>query len=122
MRTPLANAKDTRSILDLAAEHRDQCSLAATARPRPGESITAWRKRIKCIASSVNPKDIPAAIAAAKKRGVNIDFTPEGHPIYESRGHRKEYLEKVRGMFDMDGGYGDAAPTGVDFNFNENPR
>lgn len=61
----------------------------------------------------VNPVDIPRAIEAARKEGVRVEFKPDGNPVFDSKGEYRAYCEKVRGVFDMDGGYCDPQPTGL---------
>lgn len=63
-------------------------------------------------AAGVHPDDIPAAMAAARERGVPTDFDKEGRPILTGPLHRREYCEKVRGFFDGSAGYHDPTPTG----------
>ena len=56
---------------------------------------------------AVTTSQIPAAMAAAAKQGVRIEFTKTGQPIYEDREQRKRYMLS-RGAFDRSGTYGDA--------------
>ena len=62
--------------------------------------------------AAVHPDDIPAAMKAARERGVPTEFDKEGRPELRDPHHRREYLEKVRGFFDGDAGYHDPTPTG----------
>lgn len=55
-------------------------------------------------AAKVHPRQIKKAIEDAKRRGVRIEFDDKGRPKFESARHQTEYL-KVRGLFNMDGGY-----------------
>lgn len=74
-----------------------------------GHSSSCWPMRSTAL--SVHPKQVQAAAARAKALGVPTDFHPSGDPIFTSRGHRAAYMKHVeRGVFDRDGGYGDAQP------------
>lgn len=66
-------------------------------------------------AAGVDPSQVPEAMEAAKKRGVPTRFDERGRPIFTGPLHRKEYCEKVRGFYDMDGGYLDPTPQGIDY-------
>ena len=72
---------------------------------------SCWPK--KSSAGWVHPTDIGKATAEAVRLGVPTEFTPDGDPVMRDRKHRKDYFEKVRGMFDADGGDGDPMPQGV---------
>jgi hypothetical protein len=61
-------------------------------------------------ALGVNPDQIDEARAESVRMGVPTDFNKDGQAILESRGHRKKYAE-ANGMYDRDGGYGDAQPN-----------
>jgi len=60
-------------------------------------------------AMGVNPKQIPEAMANAKKHGVPLEFTSEGEAIFTSARHRKAYCEKF-GYVDNNAGYADPVP------------
>ena len=46
----------------------------------------------------------------ARARGITgVDFDPTGRAVFSCRSARRDYL-RMRGMFDRDAGYGDAAP------------
>lgn len=62
-------------------------------------------------AAKVHPRQIAEAYAASVRRGVPTQFDEHGRPIFRSKTHRKDYLQKVRGLFDMDAGYSDPVPT-----------
>lgn len=83
---------------DIPAEHKG-------SKDTPG----CWP--MKSWAAGVNPDEIPRAVAAANEGGVPTDFCPKtGDVIFTSRKHRRDYLNKVRGMHDRNAGYGDPAP------------
>ena len=64
-------------------------------------------KRVKASdALAVHPRQVEAARADAKKKGVPTEFLPDGRPIIRSRAHQKAYL-KAYNFFNRDGGYGD---------------
>ncbi len=47
----------------------------------------------------------------AREAGITgVDFTAEGKAVFSCRSARRDYM-KLRGMFDRDAGYGDAAPN-----------
>ena len=61
-------------------------------------------------AGAVHPDQIPEAIAELKRKtGRTYRFDKTGKPFLPTRQARKDYC-KARGMYDQDGGYGDAAP------------
>jgi len=73
---------------------------------RPGTQRPAcWP--MKSDAAGCHPDQIPEAIAAAERKGVSINFTRDGRAIFTSQKHRKEYCERVVGLFDRSGSYGD---------------
>ena len=60
--------------------------------------------------AGVNPEQIPELRELWRQNGVTgCDVTPEGDIVWDSRHARKRDCE-VRGLFDRDGGYGDAQP------------
>lgn len=98
-----------KSILELAAEHRDECSAAQTRR-RGRLGTGTYKRPIHSDALGVHVSQIPEAMAAAKKHGVTIDFDSKGRPIFENNAQRRKYC-KIRGAIDMDGSYGDATSS-----------
>jgi hypothetical protein len=72
-----------------------------------GHAPACWPMRSAAL--SVHPKQIKQATERARALGVPTDFHPSGDPIFTSKGHRAAYMKNVeRGVFDRDGGYGDA--------------
>jgi len=63
-------------------------------------------------ALGVHPDQAKEAYAESVAMGCPTKFDSEGRAILESREHRKKYCE-ANGMFDRDGGYGDAQPKNV---------
>lgn len=62
------------------------------------------------LAGAVHPDQIPEAIVELKhKTGRTYRFDDKGRPFLPTRAARKDYC-KARGIYDKDGGYGDAAP------------
>lgn len=57
-------------------------------------------------AMGVHPSQISEQVAADKKAGVPINYTPDGRAIYESASQRKRHCE-AHGFYDRNGGYGD---------------
>ncbi len=79
------------------------------AAPAPeSSSLVGWRK-LKSVALAVHPSQVGEAAQDAEARGVPTSFTADGCPVFESRTHRKRYMQAY-GYFDRDAGYGDAAP------------
>ena len=56
--------------------------------------------------AGVHPAQIESARESARKKGVSIDFTPDGQAIFTSARHRKEYC-RLHGIHDKDGGFSD---------------
>ena len=54
----------------------------------------------------VHPSQIGEALELAGKKGVSIEFLPDGRAKFNSARQRKEYCEAF-GYFDRNGGYGD---------------
>jgi hypothetical protein len=54
--------------------------------------------------AGVHPEEIPAAMAEARSKGCNLNFTPDGRAIFESNAHRRTAL-KALGLHDR-AGYG----------------
>lgn len=53
-------------------------------------------------AAGVHPSQIAEAREFNRQRGVNVDYTKDGRPIFESAGQRKKFL-KAWGFFDKSG-------------------
>jgi hypothetical protein len=66
-----------------------------------------WARPQVCEALAVHPKQIKEAVNDAVKKGVQTDFDRQGRPLFRDRDHRKRYCQAY-GIFDKDGGYGDA--------------
>lgn len=58
------------------------------------------------VALAVHPSQRKQYEEFADKNGVPTRFDDRGRPVFESKGHRKNYAELV-GATDFDGGYGD---------------
>ena len=83
----------------------------AAKEPNPCSALIGF-KPIVSNSAGVHPSQVEQARESAKKRGVPTDFDSKGRPIFTSRKHRKDYCEKVRGLHDMDGSYGDPHSNG----------
>ena len=57
---------------------------------------------ILSVGASVNPQDVPEAMADARKNGCNLNFTRDGRAIFESKSHRRQALQAL-GMHDRNG-------------------
>jgi hypothetical protein len=97
------------SVLDLAAKHRDACGAAATQTALEFGTGN-YRKKIHSDGAGVMPHQIPKAVEEARKRGIVVEFDSKGRAVFDNNAQRKAYC-KMRGLFDMDGGYGDATNT-----------
>jgi hypothetical protein len=75
---------------------------------RAGDALVGW-KELHCEALGVHPKQIKEAEADAKRKGVPVDFDKQGRPVFTSRKQYKAYCNAY-GVFNRDGGYGDAMP------------
>lgn len=51
-------------------------------------------KPLASDALAVNPRQIPAAMADARKKGFNLDFTPDGRPVFTSSSQFKRYARR----------------------------
>src|SRR3954470_2920801 len=51
-------------------------------------------KTLASDALAVTPRQIPAAMADARKKGFSIDFTPDGRPVLTSSKQFREYAKK----------------------------
>lgn len=78
--------------------------LAAELASQNGPSPRCWPQ--KSVALAVHPSQRKQYAEFASKHGIPTSFDEQGHPVFESRGHRKRYAELV-GATDFDGGYGD---------------
>jgi sugar/nucleoside kinase (ribokinase family) len=57
----------------------------------PGTSSLVGFKPLHSEALAVHPEDVPAAIEDARKKGVPVDFDPEGRPVFTSSRQFREY-------------------------------
>jgi hypothetical protein len=57
-------------------------------------------------AMAVHPHQVEEAREDAKRKGVPVDFLPDGRPVFTSRQQRRRYL-RAYGFKDRNGGYGD---------------
>ena len=78
---------------DIAAEHAPQRGNAFCGANWPMESDALG---VAC------PSEIPAAMADARARGVNLNFTRDGRAILENPAHRRQAM-RAYGYFDKAG-------------------
>jgi len=78
--------------------------LPAEVAAQGGLHPSTWP--MKSIALAVHPRQRMQYMEFAEKNGVPTHFDEKGHPVFNSKQHRKRYAELV-GAFDLDGGYGD---------------
>jgi hypothetical protein len=57
-------------------------------------------------AMAVHPHQVEEAREDARRKGVEVEFLPDGRPVFTSRAQRRAYLKAYR-FFDRNGGYGD---------------
>ena len=67
-----------------------------------------WKKPVKSDALAVHPKQVKEAREDAAKKGVPVEFLPDGRPVFRNRQERKQYMNAY-GFFDKDAGYSDRA-------------
>lgn len=72
------------------------------------QSTALWP--IHSEAAAVNPEDRGRAERDAREKGVPTEFDDNGCPIFTGPDHRKQYLQRVAGLYDRNGGYGDPMP------------
>lgn len=93
-------------------EYHAELAAACAAIPAvkggtPGASLGCWTRPLESDALAVHPDQIAEAREDAARAGIPTDFTPDGRPMFTSRGHRARYC-KHYGFFDRDGGYSDS--------------
>ncbi len=94
------------STLELAKQHDAAINEAAGARAaarRRARRKATWPRTSDAL--GCHPDQIAESIAAAKRHGVNIDFTPDGEAILQSQRHEDEYAG-LYGMKQNNGGHG----------------
>lgn len=74
-----------------------------------GNTSSAWPLYSDALA--VHPSQIEQARARNRKRGVAVDYLPDGRAILTDRGARRD-LMKLEGVHDNHGGYGDDTGSG----------
>ncbi len=82
------------------------CELFECGATQPPVEVERQNKPKASIALKVARRQIPEAMAMDKKKGVRVDYSKTGMPLFESRAHQAKYL-KAYGYFNRDGGYGD---------------
>ena len=85
---------------------RDYPAEQAAVRGTPGN----WP--MLSDAAGVAPHQVKEAEEKSVRDGVPTHFTEDGRVIFESRQHRKRYLQTI-GMFDRSAGYGDPTPVNL---------
>lgn len=71
----------------------------------PGATTTGWP--LKSVALAVQPKQVDAANARARRHGLKSYYERDGTAVLPSREERKK-LCRLEGVHDNSGGYGDA--------------
>jgi len=75
-----------------------------------GEPRNAGQWPMWSDAAGVSPTQVKEAYEHSVSIGVPTEFHPvTGQAKFESRSHRKKYLERI-GMYDRNAGYGDPTP------------
>jgi hypothetical protein len=81
----------------------DRC-LPAEVASQGGMQPSTWPMKSRALA--VHPTQRRQYMEFAEKHGVPTHFDDMGHPVFQTKNHRKRYAELV-GATDFDGGYGD---------------
>lgn len=90
------------------AEYRATCKpfdMSELSAPPAAEAN--WKQPIASEAIACHPDQIPEMRASLEAAGVKAEIDSHGRVIMTSRAHKREIC-KAMGMFDRDGGYGDA--------------
>lgn len=72
-----------------------------------GESFCGWKRPVVSSALAVHPDQVAEATADAVKKGVPVEFRPDGRPVFTSTRQRAAYC-RAYGFFDRNAGYSDA--------------
>lgn len=73
---------------------------------KPGDSLVAWKRPIESMAAQCHPKQVEEYRESLHKKGICVDVTPDGKPVFTNSRQRKKFL-KSQGLHDNNGGYGD---------------
>jgi len=82
------------------AKYRPQCPCGKTMErdigreQRGNEGVHSKGWPMASDALGVTPKQIPAALAEAKKHGVKVEFNKKGQAIFYSENERRTYAKK----------------------------
>ena len=106
--------KDERVLPLSEAGSKQQCSCGKVmerdyAAEGDGFTHNPGNWPMKSEALGVHPSQIGEAKAMLAKKGVDVDYTPDGRAILRTQRHRKQVAE-AEGFFDMSGSYGDPQP------------
>lgn len=78
------------------------CEMFAASAAPGGDAPAGWP--MLSDGMGVHPKQIPAAIAEDKRRGVKVEYSEDGRAKYDNQAHRNQHL-KAFGKHDNNGGY-----------------
>lgn len=82
------------------------CALFASGQAYNGVEKCRGNNPQASQALKVRPHQVQDAIADARKKGVETEFTKKGLPMFTSRRHKQRYL-RAYGYVNQDAGYGD---------------
>ena len=90
------------------------CELLASGRPPGGHHSAHFPRAVSSL--GLHPSQVEEAQTASVRLGVPTEYNKAGDPIIRDQRHYKNFCEKVRGAFNLDGcPYTDASPTGVKY-------
>lgn len=98
----VVSEKDFNRLMDEVRYGAGRPERGTFAEGVAGKADKKRRKRgypIKSIALECHPDSIAGEQAKLAKRGVQVDYTPQGQPILRDAGHRKAVL-KALGLHD----------------------
>jgi hypothetical protein len=98
---PCGEAPQTITLEDGTVCERN---LGAEIAGRGPDTPSCWPMTSRALA--VHPTQRQQYEEFSRTHGVPTEFDRQGHPIFESRAHRKRYAELV-GAIDYEGTYGD---------------
>lgn len=69
----------------------------------------AWEQPQACEALGVQPDHVKFERQLDAEAGLNVNYTPDGRPVFTSRRERNAYI-RAKGYYDRNAGYGDVSP------------
>ena len=59
-----------------------------------GEGLTSWHRPVVSDALAVHPRQVEEARELAKRKGVPVEFQPDGRPVFTSSRQFRDYARK----------------------------